>query len=106
MPGLDRFRWEVSGATDLAGCRQESIQAGEPDHLIMGAGSQDAVEAGLLGAGVTRRHGVIGQDGNEPIGGGELALGGFPFAPERKPPRGTQVSRASVPVFTKCDGSF
>ena len=45
----------------------------------MGAGSQDAVEAGLLGAGVTRRHAVIGQDGNQPIGVGELALGGFPF---------------------------
>jgi hypothetical protein len=80
VPGLDRFRWEVTGAGDLAGCRQETVQAGQLYHLIVGARGQNPVQARLLGAGVPGRNAVIGESRDEPIGGGNLALGGFPFA--------------------------
>jgi hypothetical protein len=50
VPGLDRLRREVTGAADLPACRQESVQAGEPDHLIARTLGEDPVKAGLLGA--------------------------------------------------------
>jgi hypothetical protein len=99
VPGLDWFRRQVTGAGDLAGCRQESIQAGEPDHLIMGAGSQGAVEAGLLGAGVTGRHAVIGKNGNQPIGKEKTGSGSSGCASSLGSGYDTRSMRAGFPIL-------
>jgi hypothetical protein len=52
---------------------------GEVDRLVPRTLGEDPVEAGLLGAGVRRRHAVRGQNRDQPVGGEELALGCFPF---------------------------
>ena len=79
VPSLDRFRREVAAAGDLAGCGEESVQAGQADYLVARTLGENPMEAGLLGAGVSRRHAVIIQNRNQPVGGEELALGCFPF---------------------------
>ena len=71
----------------------------------MGALGQDAVNAGLFGAGVGGGETIVGPGGHQPVGGDDRPSGVFPFRwARRKLPWGIQVSRASVPVFTKCDG--
>ena len=85
--------------------RQQSVQAGELDHLIVGAGGQDPVEAGLIGAGVARRHAVIGQDGNQPVGGEEFALGCFPLPMvQAEAASGNSGFKEDRTSLHKCDG--